>query len=434
MPLDIFNKLIAPFFHAVSLAAATLAAVCVVFFACADAAYAAFQPDLSIRLGPEPDSAYVAPGMYEQSAAVQVKSQGVAPGVAAAYRIQLRNAGDSPDTFLLTGAGSGSGYTVQYLDESGTDRSADIAGTGFTTPVIAAGGSTVFTLLVTPGAQPSAVNFEVPVRAVSVSDPGKADAVKSATCNIGNVAAVILSSPPDLSGRPGNEVTYAYTVTNTGNTANTFSLSVAGSWPSGLYADDGAGGGIAGDGVRQGGEATLTASTGVLQPGGSYSFFLAVTILQSAVNSDHTDHLVTVAGTGASVSDRVATGAVAPALTLVDAVRNITRGGVFAPTAEAAPGDTLEYRLAVTSSGAESAGPVVVQSEVPAFTAMVPGSLVVTNSPTSGGGACSPVPCGEATESSGTISAYLGAGASSGTGGTLPVGKTLYLYFRVQVL
>ncbi|UFS68560.1 DUF11 domain-containing protein [Geomonas sp. RF6] len=412
---------------------AALAGFCTVCFGGVDAALAAFQPDLSIKIATEPDSTYLDEGVYEHNVAVvQVKSQGAAQGVAAQYRIKIRNAGDAEDTFRITGAGSSSGYTVQYLDESGADRSAEI-GAGMTTAPLPAGGSTYLTLKVTPSAQPLALNFEVPVRALSVADATKADTVKSATCSTGNVAAVVVSSPPDQTSRPGTVVVYPYTVTNTGNSANSFTLNAAGRWQGTLYADDGAGGGVAGDGTRQPGEGSLALSTGVLEPGGSYRLFLAVTIPADAVNSTYSEHILTVSGTGASVSDRVTTAAIAPALSLADTVRNLTRGGVYGTTAEAAPGDTLEYRLAVTSSGSFDATDVVVRSDVPANTKFLSGSLLVSNAPSSAIGGCSPA-CGEAAESSGTIAAFLGEGATAGSGGTLPVGKTLYVYFRVQVL
>ena len=88
-------------------------------------------------------------------------------------------------------------------------------------------------------------------------------------------------------GGPGEIVDYAASVTNVGAIASVFNLSIASAaypaWPIALYADDGAGGGVANDGVHQPGEGTVVASTGPLAPGASFNCFVTVIIPGAAV-------------------------------------------------------------------------------------------------------------------------------------------------------
>lgn len=414
-----------------------LGAVCLVaaLLVSHPAAAATYQPDLVLKLASEGDDAFLGAGLFESAAAVQSKSQAAQVGKAGGYTILLKNAGDTADSFVLRGTGSGSGFVVKFLDQSGTDRTGAVTGSGYATALLAPGQSVLFTLEVTPTALPLGASYRVTVTAVSGADATKTDQVKTETVACGSTAAVTISSPPDATGSPGSVVVYPYTVTNVGNGDNAFSLSVqsAAGWQGALYADDGAGGGIAGDGVRQPGENVGTVSTGTLPPGGAYRFFLAVAVPAGANHGDRGDTAVQVAGEGAGTTDRVTTTAIAAVISISESVRNITRGGTFASTAQALPGDTLEYRLAVTNSGGAPATSVAVTSAVPDATTFVTDSLWIGTSAGGDGAACPAPTCGQAGRSGGSINAYLGEGATSGAGGSLAADKTLYVYFRVQV-
>jgi len=310
---------------------------------------------------------------------------------------------------------------------------------GFTTADLLPGASLTFSVQVTPAALPLGADYRVAVDASSVTGAlagqVKVDQLKMETISCAHSAAVTLSAPPDGLGAPGSIVNYPYTVTNVGNAANSFTLSVQGpaDWPGALYADDGAGGGVAGDAVRQSGETVPSASSGVLAPGVSYRFFLAQTIPAGSSDGTHADTRVSAAGTGASGLDQVTTSASTATISLAESVRNLTQGGAFAPSANALPGDTLEYRLAVTNSGSAPAASVGINSAVPANTTTLPGSLRVSTVASGEGSACAVALCGWVRLTGGSVVAHLGGGASEAAGGSLPPGTTLYVYFRAQV-
>lgn len=398
-------------------------------------ALAAYQADLMVRLANEGDASYVGAGIIETTAVIQSKSQGAYSGYPAQFRVQVRNAGDQPDSFILTGPAGGSGFAVSYLDRAGVERPPQFSAGGYRTEILAPGAAAVLLVQVTLSQFTLGASYRVAITAVSAGDPNRLDQVKTETVACGLTAAVTVSAPPDGSGAPGSLVTYPYTVTNVGNAVNSFALSLDGgsAWPGILYADDGAGGGIAGDGVRQPGESNRCVSTGPLAPGASHRFFLAVAVPESGSDGARADARLAVAGEGASGSDQVTTTALAAVLLLVDGVRNLTRGGGFASTVDAVPGDLLQYRMAITNSGSAPATALRIETPVPAGMKLAPDSLVVALSPGGEAAPCPPAQCGLASGAAGNIVALLGEGASDTVGGSLSPGKTLYLFFKAQI-
>ncbi|MBU5637011.1 DUF11 domain-containing protein [Geomonas sp. Red69] len=410
---------------------------CVLFFLffMGNGALAACQPDLMVRLASETDAAYLGGGVYESTAVLQSRSQPAYPGLPAQFRVLLKNAGDQPDRFLLTGPGSGGGVAVSYLDAAGVDREAALSGAGYLSALLAPGESQVLLVRVSPTAFTPGASYRVAVTAVSVGDPLAVDQAKTETVACLGTAAVVVSAPPDGSGAPGTVVNYPYTVTNVGNGDNAFALSVTlpGGWRGELFADDGAGGGTAGDGIRQGGESRGSTGTGNLAPGASYRFFLAVTVPESGSDGARGESLLSVSGDGASGTDRVNTTAVAPVVLLSEGVRNLTRGGIFAANADAVPGDLLQYRMAVTNGGSAPATSVAIDSPIPPGLSVAPDSLLLSLAPTGEGSPCPATECGLARIADGTLTAQLGEGATVATGGSLSPGKTIYLFFKAQI-
>jgi uncharacterized repeat protein (TIGR01451 family) len=387
-----------------------------------------------VRAESEPDSSYLGNGVFETSALAQSKSQPAFSGAPAAFRLLLKNAGDAADSFVLTGSGGGNGFSVRYLDEAGVDRVASLSGGGYSTAVLAPGQSLTLQLQVTPSALTLGTSYRVVVSAASQSDPGRIDQLKTETVVCGSAAAVTVSTPGDNVGFPGSVVNYPYVVTNVGSSINTFALAIASSsWPSAIYADDGAGGGIAGDGVRQSGETHESASTGPLAPGAAYRFFVAVSIPEKSADRARGDTSLTVTGDGASGADQITTSTIAAVITVADNVRNLTQGGPFGASGSAFPGDTLEYRMTITNSGSAPATSLGIDSTIPPNTSCLPGSLWIGTSANADGGSCEPAQCGWVRETAGSIVARLGQGATETAGGTLLPGKTLHVYFRVQV-
>ncbi len=274
------------------------------------------------------------------------------------------------------------------------------------------------------------------------------------TVTVTSVYTVSVTAPADQSAPSNTTAYYPYTVTNTGNDNNTFTLTAAtgggfpGSWSITLYQDDN------NDGVHQAGETTVTGSTGLLTSGSTYRFFMGVAVPVNTVNGVQDDSVLSVAGTGAGSSatatDNVVTTAQAPNLSIVKAVRN-TAGGGFAATANAKPGETLEYRLTVTNNGPIQATQVELTDNDGTYTTYVPGSIYVGSNGTTATGApnqnrddnatmdggevaCAIDACGHANASAGgNITAYLGNTANETTGGSLANGSTVYVYFQVTV-
>ncbi len=410
---------------------------CVLFFLLfmGKGAFAASRPDLMVRLASETDAAYLGGGIYEGTASVQSRSQPAYPGLAAQFRVQVKNAGDQPDRFLLTGPGSGAAVTVGYLDAGGVDRTADLSGGGYLSASLAPGESLSLLVRVSPVSFTPGASHRVAVTAVSIGDPLAVDQVKTETVACVETAAVIVSAPPDGTGSPGTVVNYPYTVTNVGNGDNAFALSVTmgSGWRGELFADDGAGGGIAGDGVRQAGEINGSPGTGSLAPGASYRFFLAVTVPETGSDGARGESTVAASGTGASGTDQVNTTLLSAVVLLSEGVRNLTRGGIFAASADAVPGDLLQYRMAVTNGGSAPATSVSIDSPIPPGLVVAPDSLLLSLAPTGEGAPCAAAQCGQARIGEGGVIAQLGEGATSAAGGILAPGRTIYLYFKAQV-
>jgi len=276
------------------------------------------------------------------------------------------------------------------------------------------------------------------------------------TTTVNSVYSVSVNVPANQSGGSNTVVYYAYTVTNTSNAGNTFALSGASgsggnTWTVTLYADDGAGGGTANDGIHQSGETTVTSSTGALAADGTYKLFMAVTITANTADGQTDDSVLTITGSGDGgagddTSDTVTTTAQAPALTITKNVRNVTASGSFDTTATADPGDTLEYRIQVANDGSVAATSVVLTDSDNANTTYTSESIKIGSSSTcasntardddntqEGGETCSADDCGQGKAVSGSITAYLGNGATETAGGSLAVSSSVYICFQVTV-
>ena len=271
------------------------------------------------------------------------------------------------------------------------------------------------------------------------------------TTTVTSVYSVSVTSPADDSGGSNTVVYYPYTVTNTSNASNTFALTTTdGSWTGTLYADDGAGGGTANDGIHQSGETNVTASSGALAADATYQLFMAVTIPANTADTSTDNTTLNVvgsgdAGAGDDTTDQVTTTANAPDLDIVKRVRNVTDAGAFNTTANADPTDTLEYRIDVTNNGTVQATAVVLTDSDHANTTYVASQIRIGSNATcasnalktdaaAGDAACAADACGAANfDGSGNLTAYLGNTANETTGGTLAVSSQVYVCFQVTV-
>lgn len=271
------------------------------------------------------------------------------------------------------------------------------------------------------------------------------------SATVTSVFSVSLSCAGDQSTNSNTTAYYACTVTNTGNASNTFTLSASSPplWTTALYRDDGAGGGVANDGIHTAGEVTVTGSTGEIAADASYKFFVAATVPAGTANAATALTTLTVTGTGDGTgaddsSDTMTTTALAPALTVVKHLRNLTTSGSFGESASAKPLQTLEYRLQVTNGGNVQATEVVLQETLNANLEYVAGTMrygatatysegaAITDA-ASGDDVCAAPECGTGAYSAGVITFRLGAGATEAAGGALPTTKTVYVYFHAKV-
>src|SRR5262249_826271 len=98
------------------------------------------------------------------------------------------------------------------------------------------------------------------------------------------------------------------------------------------------------------------------------------------------------------------------------------------------PGDTFEYTINVTNTGQDAAGNVILTDPIPANTTYVPGSLRILT------GANAGVTTDAPGDDQGTfhppdtqLLLDLGAGATATAGGTLGIGASTSIRFRVTV-
>ncbi len=177
----------------------------------------AYRPDAMIRLASEGAGGYLTDDLYEATASAQVKSLGVVSGSTATYNVLFQNDGNLSDDFVITGTGSGSGFTVQYLDNTSTDRTGAVTGAGYTIGGLAAGAGTMWTVNVTPSGAPTPVDggtsYTVFVTATSATDGAKTDQVRAVTSST-SANLTLLKIADKANAAPGEEITYVVNATN----------------------------------------------------------------------------------------------------------------------------------------------------------------------------------------------------------------------------
>ncbi|MBN1779738.1 DUF11 domain-containing protein [bacterium] len=165
--------------------------------------------------------------------------------------------------------------------------------------------------------------------------------------------------PTDQSSDPGDVVRYLVTVNNTGNGADTYTLSNVSStegWTWAFYID-------ADDNDTWDGTETLTTSTGSVASGASQGMWAVATITAGTADAvvDTSVFRATSSGNATTSDETAYTTVTAPILTLVKAVA-VVGGGDPVPDA------ILRYTVTVTNSGSGAATNVVVKDAIPANT------------------------------------------------------------------
>jgi uncharacterized repeat protein (TIGR01451 family) len=177
----------------------------------------AYQPDAMIKLAAEGAGAYATDNVYEATAATQVKSQGVVSATTATYHLLFQNDGNVLDSLVITQAAADNcaGFTVQYLDNTSTDRTAAVTGAGYTITGLAAGAGTQWTLLVIPagtlnGGSPACGTS---VTATSAGNSTKKDQVRATTSST-SANLTLLKSADRATVAPGQDITYTVIASN----------------------------------------------------------------------------------------------------------------------------------------------------------------------------------------------------------------------------
>jgi uncharacterized repeat protein (TIGR01451 family) len=176
-----------------------------------------YRPDALVKVATEADAAYFYDDWYETPAVLQVKSAVVNAAAVASYRVQFQNDGENADAFVITGTGSTAAFAVEYLDGSGTDRTAAVTAAGYTDALLASGASTTWTLNVTPlpAGSPGGLVHTVDVTATSLGDPARTDQIRAVTtCVAPNL--VMTKSVDRANARPGEDIVYTMAATASG--------------------------------------------------------------------------------------------------------------------------------------------------------------------------------------------------------------------------
>jgi uncharacterized repeat protein (TIGR01451 family) len=178
--------------------------------------------------------------------------------------------------------------------------------------------------------------------------------------------------------QPAATVYYAHTFLAGSAGQVTFSLAAsttpsAPAWTAVLYQDTNCNGTInsgepvisAPIAVTAGQQVCLIAKVQV--PGGAVAGAQSALTLSAAFQYSNANPALAAS---AAVSDVTTVGA-AGGLTLVKLVSDLTQGGAAATSVNANPGDTLQYTLSATNTGAQSLATLVISDSTPAFTTFV---------------------------------------------------------------
>ena len=252
-------------------------------------------PDLWIKSST--DNAYTGVNVFSLDGANQTARQSVFSSSATTYttfNLTINNAGFTADSFVLTAAGSATGWTLRAFDiASGSAVISALTGVGWTVGPLAPGASAACNLYAFPSSSTSlGVPMTVTITAVSKKDGTKKDVVKAVSTALGAQPDLLIRASTDsaylgqgivnLDGTSqtrsqnvasGKTAGYNIKVLNSGTSPDTFVLNAAGSatgWS--LFASD-----------LATGAAMTSAFTGAgwivgpLAPGASATCYLGVT-------------------------------------------------------------------------------------------------------------------------------------------------------------
>ncbi|MHB1457249.1 MAG: DNRLRE domain-containing protein [Armatimonadota bacterium] len=202
------------------------------------------KTDMLIRAGSE--TSYTGTNVFSTDGSNQTKSQNAAPNQKVTYAFKVKNAGDTNDSFKITGPVSGNGWSVRYYDlNTGADVTSQVTGTGWSSGTLTPGLSKGICVNIKPDASVLAGSVNtLLITATSDADNTKIDAVKTVTSFTANYKADMLikagteasysgtnvfstdgnNQTKSLNASPGQKVTYGFRARNAGNANDSFRI------------------------------------------------------------------------------------------------------------------------------------------------------------------------------------------------------------------
>jgi uncharacterized repeat protein (TIGR01451 family) len=296
------------------------------------------------------------PGTDDTSA-----NQNANPGTFVDFALDVINTGGGPDTYTLS-SGVPAGWTVTYYRDLNGNGVLDA---GEMVPIVAvgpvAGGAEVNLIArvdVPAGTLPS-VN-PVSFTATSSNNPAQSDTIGN-TVTVISLAAVDFSPDQGGSTTPGGTISYAHTLTNTGNIADTFDLTFASSqgWNYVFY---------------DSGNNPIASVT--LAPGASENITARLTVPAGATVGTVETGILTATGQVTLVSDN------ATDVTVIVA-GNLQLTKSVAPLGNQLPGTDLTYTVDYQNIGTDALTAIVIYDAIPNWTWFQVGSATTGTPPAS---------------------------------------------------
>lgn len=177
-----------------------------------------YRPDVTVR--PSTVATYSGFGIYNLDGTGQTVGQSTTLNTLVTYYVSVRNYGNVPDTYTITGTAAPAGWTVIYKNGA-TVITGDVTTSGWITPVINPAGTLLIAVYVTPGSTATpGVGATQTITMTSIGDPTKQDVGKLVT-------SYPIIYQPDVTLRPSTVTTYSgVKIYNLDGTNQTVSQSV----------------------------------------------------------------------------------------------------------------------------------------------------------------------------------------------------------------